>query len=204
MNKTHVKGLGALVLAAAFVAALWPAAAGAQEQPAPQDQPQAQPGAQVPARPRDMIRDLGITPDQEKQIREFREARMKDRQAFRDQMVKMRAEMRDLAKDPKANAARIDEFIDSISKLRADHEKAAFRARGDFERIFTPEQLQKMKAFRGTFAGRAGSFRPGMGRIMGLRGGWGMGPGFRARAAWGWRTRAGAWRWRHPFFWYRF
>ena len=200
MNMTHVKGLGALVLAAAFIAALWPSAAGAQEQAAPQDKPQ----AQAPARPRGMIRDLGITPEQEKQIREFREARMKDRQALREQMTKMRSEMRDLAKDPKANAARIDGLIDSMSKLRGDHEKAAFRARGEFETIFTPVQLEKMKAFRGAFAGRAGFFRPGMGRFMGPMGGWGLGPGLRARAGWDWRMRAGAWRWRHPFFWYRF
>ncbi len=204
MNKTRRNGLGALLLAAAFVAALWPAAAGAQDQPAPQDKPQAKAQAPVPARPRDMIKDLGITPEQQKQIREFREARMKDRQAFRDEMMKMRTEMRDLAKDPKANAARIDGLIDSTSKLRADHEKAAFRARGEFEKVFTPEQLQKMKALRGAFAGRAGFFRPGMGRFMGPRGGWGMGPGFGPRAFRGWRMRAAAWRWRHPFFWYRF
>jgi Spy/CpxP family protein refolding chaperone len=197
MIKTHTNRVGALLLAAVFVAALWPVAAGAQEQAAPQDKPQ----APVPSRLGDRARELfNITPEQEKQIREFREARTKDRQAFRDQMTKMRAEMQGLMKDPKANAARIDGLIDGMSKLRADRTKAAIRTRGEFEKIFAPEQLEKMKAHREAILGRPGFVRPGMGRFMGRMGGWGMRPGFAARASWGWRMRAAAWRWRHPFF----
>jgi len=207
MNRTTKNKIGALFAAAVFVAALWPVMARGQEQAAPQDKP----AAQAPSRPRGMVRDLNITPEQQKKIREFREARMKEGQAFRAQMTKMRTEMRDLMKDPKANAAGIDGLIDNMSKLRADREKAAFRNRGEFEKLFTPEQLEKMKTFRRGLMGRpgfggpgrAGFFGPGMGRFMGPMGGWGRSMGFGARAAWGWRMRAGR-RWRHPFFGGRF
>lgn len=197
MRKTHKNRAGTLLLAAVFVAALWPVAAGAQEQAAPQGKPQ----AQAPSRPGERARErFNITPDQEKRIREFREARTKDRQAFREQMTKMRTEMQGLMKDPKANAARIDGLIDGMSKLRANRLKAGIRTRGEFEKIFTPEQLEKMKARREAIIGRRGFVRPGTGWFMGRMGGWGMRPGFAARAGWGWRMRSAAWRWRHPFF----
>ena len=197
MTRIHQTRIGALLVAAAFVAALWPAAAVAQDQAAPKDKPQ----AQAPMRPRDMIKDLNITPEQQKKIQEFREARRKDAQAFREQMTKMRTEMRDLMKDTKANAAKIDALIDSRAKLRADREKAAFRTRGEFEKLFTPEQMEKMKTYRGAFMRRGGFFGPGRGRLMGPMSGWGMGRGFWRGAVWGWRMHAAAWRWRHPFFW---
>jgi len=197
MVKTPKKRIGALLLAAAFAAALWPLAARAQEQAAPQDKPQ----AQAPARLRDRAREpYNITPEQQKQIREFREARLKERQAFRDEMTKMRTELRGLMKDQKANAAAIDGLIDRMSRHRAERMKAAIRTRGEFEKIFTPEQLEKMKAHRQALLGRAGFFGPRMGRSMGPMGGRGMRPGFRAGFGWGWRMRAAAWRWRHPFF----
>ncbi|HYA49371.1 MAG TPA: Spy/CpxP family protein refolding chaperone [Burkholderiales bacterium] len=199
MVKTHNTRIGTLLLAAVFAAALWPVAAGAQEQAAPQDKPQ----AQAPARLRDRARELfNITPEQEKQIREFREARLKERQAFRGQMTKMRIELGSLMKDPKANAAAINDLIDGMSRLRAERMKAAIRTRGEFEKIFTPEQLEKMKTQRRALVGRLGFFGPRMGRFMGPMGGWGMRPGFRAGFGWGWRMRAAAWRWRHPFFWF--
>ena len=69
--------------------------------------------------------------------------------------------MQGLMKDPKANAARIDGLIDGMSKLRADRLKAAIRTRGEFEKIFTPEQLEKMKAHRGGLPGRRGFAGPG-------------------------------------------
>jgi Spy/CpxP family protein refolding chaperone len=184
---------GTLLAAVVLIAALWPGTARAQAQQTPQDKPQ----AQEKSRMRDMARDLfNISPEQEKQIQALREARLKDGQTFREQMTKMRGEMRDLMKDPKANAAKIDGLIDGLSKLRADRQKAAFRTRGEWEKIFTPEQLEKMKTYRESFRGRFGM--SGRGRL-GLGRPWmGRFTGPRAR---GWRMRAAAWRWRHPFFW---
>jgi Spy/CpxP family protein refolding chaperone len=202
MKKPKTIRIETVLAAVALVAALWPFQAGAQAQQAPQDKPQ----VQEKAHPRrDMVRDLlAISPEQEKKIQEFRQGRQKDGQAFRDEMTKMRGEMRDLMKDTKANVARIDGLIDQRSKLRADREKLAVRTRGEWEKLFTPEQLEKMKKYRGAFMGRQGLAeggrfglgRPGMGRFMGMRG---MGMG--ARSAWGWRMHRLGRFWHRAFFW---
>ncbi len=133
---------------------------------------------------------LGLTPDQEKALEEFRKTRMEESQAFREEMTKIHAEMRELAKDPKSNQAKIDVLIDKTAQLRAGREKAAFRNRAERDKIFTPEQLEKMKALRESFAGRAGLAGPGrmgMGRMgfrgpgMGRFGGQGFGRGSMGR-----------------------
>ena len=193
MNKSH---FGAALAAVVFVAALWPATARGQAQAAPQDKPKTQERSGMRERAREA---LNVTPEQEKKIQEFRELRQKDSQAFREQMTKMRGEMRDLMKDPKANAAKIDGLIDNMAKLRADREKMAYRSRGEIEKIFTPEQLAKIKEFRGRFAGRfgmAGRGGMGFGRPWMGRRGFGM----RGRMAWGWRMRHSDRFWRRPWF----
>ncbi|MEW5902392.1 MAG: Spy/CpxP family protein refolding chaperone [Acidobacteriota bacterium] len=107
-------------------------------------------------RMRMLARDLfDITPEQEKKLEEFRKARMEEGKAFREEMSKMRGELRELGKDPEANAAKIDDLIDRMFKLRADRAKAAVRSRPEREKIFTPEQLEKMKKYRGAFFGRS-------------------------------------------------
>lgn len=182
--------LAAVSLAAAL---LWPGPVSGQQ--TSQDKPQ----PQEKSRLRDLAKDLfNITPDQEKKIQEFREARMKDHQAFRDEMAKVREEMRALMKDPKANEAKLDGVIDRMAKLRADRVKAAFRERGQWEKIFTPEQLEKMKKYRGEFAGRLGFGRPWMGRFWGREGMW-LGP-----RGWGERMGRPGRFWRRGFFWRHF
>jgi Spy/CpxP family protein refolding chaperone len=203
MTKPKIIRIETVLAAVAIVAALWPLQAGGQAQKPAQDKPQTQSQERASLR-RDMIKDLlNVTPEQEKKIQEFRQARQKDRQAFRDEMTRMRGEMRDLMKDTKANAAKIDGLIDGMSKLRADREKIAVRTRGEWEKLFTPEQLEKMKKYRGAFMGRQGLAergrfglgRPGMGRFMGMRG---MGMG--ARRAWGWRMHRLGRFWHRAFF----
>jgi Spy/CpxP family protein refolding chaperone len=199
MNNTTKTRWGVPLAAFALAAALGPLAGQAKAQQSPQDKPQTQERTRLR---RDMIRDLfNITPEQEKRIQEFRQARQKDGQAFRDEMTKMRGEMVDLMKDPKANASKIDGLIDRMSKLRADRQKLAVRTRGEWGKIFTPDQLEKMKKYHGAFmgrpglaaAGRLGFGRPWMGRSMGFRA---MGP-----RAWGLRMRHPRPFWRRPFFW---
>jgi Spy/CpxP family protein refolding chaperone len=186
------------VTAAVFLAAvLIPAFVTAQETQAP---PPAGKKPPVKIGPRES---LGLTSEQEKALEEFRKVRRDESRAFRDEMQKMRGEMRELAKDPQANEAKIDGLIDKTTQLRAERAKAAFKHRVEAEKIFTPEQLEKMRAFRGRLMerpGMAGSGRMGFGR-MGFRGpGMGrfMGPGF------GMRPWGGHRPWRHrPLFWRR-
>jgi Spy/CpxP family protein refolding chaperone len=199
MNKTTFR-IAIRVTAAVFLAAvLIPAFVTAQETQAP---PPAGKKPPVKMGPRES---LGLTAEQEKALEEFRKARRDESRAFRDEMLKMRGEMRELAKDPQANEAKVDVLIDKTAQLRAERAKAAFKHRGEVEKIFTPEQLKKMNAFRARAMGRpgmAGPGRMGFGR-MGFRGpGMGrfMGPGFGMRRM----GRFGAfphrpfpgWRWR--------
>src|SRR4030042_4264634 len=165
-------------VAAAFLAAvLLPACVTAQETQAPDRTTKTQIER---ARPR---ADLGLTPEQERALGEFRKARAEENKAFREEMTKLRAEMRELAKDPGANQAKIDALIDRTAELRSGREKAAFRNRADRDKIFTPEQLEKMKALRSRFEGRpaaAGRGRMALGRVglHGPRMGRFMEPGF--------------------------
>jgi Spy/CpxP family protein refolding chaperone len=198
MKSINKNRLGATLTALALVAGLGPLAARAQDEKVSQDKPR----AQERLRPRDAARELfNITPEQEKKLKEFREARSKDRQAFGDRMGTMRRELRELMKDPKTNQAKIGGLIDGMSTLRADRLKTAIRTRGDWQKLFTPEQLEKMKSYRGAFMGRIGpagrgrlSFaRPWIGRPMAfwamglrarLRGMRHPGPFWRHRLAW--------------------
>jgi Spy/CpxP family protein refolding chaperone len=201
--KTKIGQKMVAVAAAAFlVGALGALTLSAQQ--VPPDKPQAQQRMRRGPMGRMGQEALNLTPEQQKKIQEFREARMKDRQVFRDQMMKMREDMRTLMKDPKANGAKIDGLIDQMFKMRADQAKSALKNHEALETIFTPEQLEKMKEMRGAFRGGPGFAgrgrfgfagpgmmgpRMGMGRMMGGRGGW-------------WMGRPGSF-WRHPFFWWR-
>ena len=154
--------------ALAFLAAwLLPAFAAAQEAQTPPPAAQERP-ARMLAREA-----LGLTPEQEKALTEFRKAREQERTAFRDEMAKIRAERRELVRDPRANQAKLDALIDRAAKVRAEREKAGLRNRIERDKIFTPEQLERMKAFRERLGDRAG-------RLAWRRPGRLLGPGFRA------------------------
>jgi len=156
-----IRGMAALFLAAVLA----PAFAAAQEAQVPP--PGRKPMAKMA--PREA---LGLTPEQQKSLEEFRTARREEGRAFREEMMKMRGEMRELAKDPKANEAKINGLIDRMAVRGAERAKMAFKNRAQMEKIFTPEQLEKLSAFRGRRMGRAGLAGPGrmgMGRV-GMRG----------------------------------
>jgi Spy/CpxP family protein refolding chaperone len=165
--KTKTKRTFIRLTAAAFLAAvLFPVFAAAQETKVAPPATKERPG-------RMLVREaLDLTPDQEKALAELRQTRMAERKAYRDEMSKLRQELGELAKDPKSDQARIDALIDKTARLRAEREKAGFRNRDERNKIFTPEQLEKMKSFRARLAnrpGRSGQGPAGLGR-MGLRG----------------------------------
>ncbi len=153
-----VKGVAAAFLAAALLPAL--VAAQETEEPA------------RPARPRlermRPLADLALTPEQEKALEAFREARIKENEAFRREMFDLRSEMRALAGDPAANRAKIEALIDKTAGLRAEREKASLRAMAERDKIFTPEQLEKMKDVRGLRGTRGMAGMRGQGRSMGF------------------------------------
>jgi len=176
----------AAVLAAAFA----PAFVRAQES-APQAAP-AQPRIE-----RGPLAELGLTPDQVKALEAFHKARVEERRAFRDQMTKLRDEMRTLRRDPRANQAKLDALIDQRAGLVAARDKEAFRARAERDKIFTPEQLEKLKTLRSDRAGRGLGARA---RLAHGRSGRAFGPraGLRslaARRALRCRSLYRGWRW---------
>jgi len=171
MSRSTIYKVAAICAAGLLVAALGSQAVRAQQ-------------AQAKPQPRErpmmgrLAQGLNLTAEQQKKLEAFRKGRQEESQAFRDGMMKDRQEMRQLMQDPAANQAKIDALIDQMSKVRADREKSAIRSRIERDKIFTPEQLEKMKAFRDGFMrgrgpggrGRSGFFGPERGRFMG-RGG---------------------------------
>lgn len=107
--------------------------------------------------------ELNLTPEQEARLEELRKARMEDNMVFRDKITKARAAFREAVNDPKADGGGIDALIDEMAKMRAEHMKSDLRHRREVEKVFTPEQMEKLKALRG--AGGEGGFMRG-GRFM--------------------------------------
>jgi Spy/CpxP family protein refolding chaperone len=172
-------GLGA----AAILAALAPSFTAAQDSPAPA----------APAQPRlerGLRARLGLSADQVRALDAFRRARADERQAFRGEMAKLRDEMRRLRRDPQADEARIDALIDKRAGLVAGHEKRVFRDRAERDKIFTPEQREKLRTLRSRLGARTRFERGRLGRH------WGTRPGLRRLARWrALQSRPFLWRW---------
>jgi len=138
------------------------------------------------------VADLGLTPDQVKSLEALRKARTEERQAFRQEMDKIRTETRELLRDPEANRARLDGLIDRRAELRAEREKSALRTRAERDKIFTPEQREKIRAFRSSRLGRPGlAARERMAERRAFRSGYarGLRQGWRRGVLRGWRRR---------------
>ena len=163
--------------AAAIVGILFTGFVLAQEKPAaPAPPAKAKPAPQAPLAK--MKEALQVTPDQEAKLKAFREARRNENEAFAEQMRKSRGDLQSLRRDPKTDPAKVNGLIDQIYKLQADRAKAGFKNGQDWQKIFTPDQLEKMKQGRNRLMG--------LGRGMMLRRGMGpaprapmMGPGMR-------------------------
>jgi Spy/CpxP family protein refolding chaperone len=152
------KILAVLAMAGMFMISV---GAFAQQPPTPPQKPE----KPVPGAPQERMKNwLDLTPEQETKLKDFQKARQEEQKAFRDQMGKLQGELTPLLKDAKADQNKVNGLIDQMFKLRADQFKKSLKNGNDREKIFTPEQLEKMKNARG-----------GMNRMMMLRGR-GMGP----------------------------
>lgn len=138
----------------------------AQEKPAPPAKP-GKPAVQAPlARLKNA---LNITPEQEAKIKEFAKARAEAGKAFAEQMKKVRQEMQALRQDGAADPAKLNPLIDQSFKLRAEQAKTGLKNAEAWKKIFTQEQLDKMKNIR-SMQGRMGPMNRGMGRGQMMRG----------------------------------
>jgi len=118
-------------------------------------------------RPMERMKDaLGITPEQQAKLEAHRKAAGEQQKAFAEQMKKVREEMQALRKDGAApDPAKHEALIDKMFKLRADQAKTAIRNQAERDKIFTPEQLEKMKNRRGIMM-----MAPGLGGMQGRQG----------------------------------
>jgi Spy/CpxP family protein refolding chaperone len=111
---------------------------------------------------------LQLTPEQEKKLEEFRQARLDETKAYGEKMAPMRDELRKLMGDPKADEQKINNLIDQMAKLRADRMKALYQSKKTWEKIFTPEQLKKLQEYRQDFKLQPEARRDRMGRRGGM------------------------------------
>jgi len=132
----------------------------AQEKADPQDNPG--PQGRVMSRVKDALK---ITPEQEAKLKEFHKAQAESQKAFAEKIRGVREEMQKLRQDEKADPNKMNGLIDQMFKLQADQAKGRWAAERERRKIFTPEQLEKMKQ------GRAMLNRS----RMGMRGAFGMG-----------------------------
>ncbi len=154
----------------------------AQEKPAPQPKPGQQ--AAAPGGPMQRLKNwLNLTPDQETKLKEFQKARQDEQKAFGDQMKKLRDELAPLMKDSKSDTNKINGLIDQTTKLQADRMKKGVLNERNLEKIFTPDQLEKVKNARTGMRGLGMGLRMGLGmRGAGMDPGAMTGPGMRGGA----------------------
>lgn len=115
-----------------------------------------------------MAKFLELTPDQQARFDEVRKARRDEAKAFREEMGKLRPQLREAMKDPKADQNKIDGLIDQLSQVRAAHFKSLVRTHKDLEKALTPEQLEKYREVRSRMGTRRG-FDHGFGPRRGMR-----------------------------------
>ncbi|MFQ6068963.1 MAG: Spy/CpxP family protein refolding chaperone [Candidatus Aminicenantales bacterium] len=95
---------------------------------------------------------LGLTQEQKDKLGELRKARMEARRELIEKMRHLRQNLRQLLQDPKASEKKIGSIIDEMTKLRADFMKSGIKHGREVEKVFTPEQLEKLKAMKERFA----------------------------------------------------
>jgi Spy/CpxP family protein refolding chaperone len=155
------------------------------EKPAPAKPGQTAPGPQGQQGPLARLQNfLSLTPEQVQKFKDFQKSRQDEQKGFRDQMQKLRGDLRPLLKDEKADKGKINGLIDQIAKLGADRAKQALGNRGGIQKILTPEQVDKLKKAGPAVRQRLMNFFRGQGMAPGagqMRGGRMMQPGMRGQ-----------------------
>ncbi len=133
-----MKRLITTVLVGAFIA--FGTYAAAQEQEA---QPKVQ--KKIIVHGQGLKEELNLTKEQETKLQALKQAGQAERKAFSEQMQKLRQEMQTLRKDGKIDTAKMNPLIDKMYKLRADQAKSKLQRKQEWRKVFTAEQLEKLK-----------------------------------------------------------
>ena len=112
-----------------------------------------------------MATELNLTKDQQDQLVVLRKQQREELKPLRDQMYQKRQEMRSLYTDPAANDATIIAKQKELNALRQQMQDKAVQFRLEQRKIFTPEQLAKLRDMPiGHGRGSRGGFGPGGGQ----------------------------------------
>ncbi len=100
--------------------------------------------------------ELNLTKEQEDKLIELRKRQWEATKALRDQMYQKRQEMRSLFANPGTDDATIIAKQKELSGLQQKMQEAMVQFRLEERKVFTPEQLNKMKDLRYGYGRGAG------------------------------------------------
>ncbi len=108
--------------------------------------------------------ELNLSKEQQDKLTELRKRHWEEVKPLRDEMYQLRQEMRQLFTDPATNAATILEKQKQINALQQRMQEKMVQFRLEQRKVFTPEQLNKMKDMPQGFGPRGcGGFGKGHG-----------------------------------------
>ncbi len=111
-----------------------------------------------------MATELNLTKEQQDQLAALRKQQWEQNKPLRDQMYQKQQEMRSLYTDPAANDATIVAKQKEVNALRQQMQDRAVQFRLEQRKIFTPEQLAKLRDMPiGHGRGSRRGFGPGCG-----------------------------------------
>jgi Spy/CpxP family protein refolding chaperone len=112
--------------------------------------------------------DLNLSKDQQDRLTALRKRQWEEIKPLRDEMYQKRQEMRDLYTNPAADDAAIIAKQKELSLLQQQMQDKAVQFRLEQRKIFTPEQLSKLKEMPyGYGRGACGGYGRGWGRRRG-------------------------------------
>ena len=91
---------------------------------------------------------LGLTTQQEAEVKEILATSQEGKQTLRREQIKTREEIQDITRADSLDESRLRELLHRQSEQRADMIVARLATRARINQILTPEQLEQQKVFR--------------------------------------------------------
>lgn len=91
---------------------------------------------------------LNLSAEQKESLEKLRKAWSEEQQSFREAMMTKGEELKELMKDTKANAAKIEALRDGLFAMKLAHMQKSYDHRKAVSKVFTEDQLKKLKTLR--------------------------------------------------------
>jgi len=106
---------------------------------------------------------LNLTPEQQSQMRDLRQKHFEEMAPVREEMFKLRQDLRTLWANPGVTKTEIQDKMQQMNQLRDQIQDKMIQHRLEAQKLLTPEQIAAMGAGSGK-GGRGGrGFGPGRG-----------------------------------------